>query len=98
MTDLDKLKVYLQEKKYPYFSDKDLLEILELNNNNVILAAIQGCILKSNEDEEVEIGPISIKGAGREYWLHLAEEYRTLLTPEEKPKKVKTSMKRLDEI
>lgn len=75
MTNLDKLKFYLQEDNFPYFADSELQFLLEVNKNNPLLAASQGCLIKSNADKKIKVGSIEIEGGEKEYWLSLKAQY-----------------------
>ncbi|MCT4593176.1 MAG: hypothetical protein N4A57_02730 [Anaeromicrobium sp.] len=84
------LKFNLQERQYPYFTEAELQMLLENNDNDMKKASYQGCIMKAQADDGVNIGPIKTQ-SNREYWLSLAENF--------KPPKVynyNTSMRRAD--
>ena len=72
---LDKLKILLQEDEEPFFSDEQLKEFLEDNDNKVYKTASELCYLKSNSDSKVIVGPITIESEGADYWIRLAEQY-----------------------
>lgn len=72
---LQLLKLLLQEKKYPYFSDEELTLLLESNNNDVYLTASKLCIMKADGDKKITVGPITIEGPGADYWLNLSKDY-----------------------
>lgn len=89
-TPLEILKFNLQERQYPYFSDAELEMLLDNNDSDVKKASYQGCIMKAQADDGVNIGPLKTE-SNREYWLSLAESF--------KPKQTynyNTSMKRAD--
>lgn len=84
------LKFNIQEKQFPYFSDEDLKMLLSNNDGDVKKASYQGCLMKAQADDSINIGPLKTE-SNREYWITLAESY--------KPKQTynyKTSMKRVD--
>lgn len=72
---LQLLKLLLQEKKYPYFSDEELTLMLESNNNDVYATASKLCLMKADGDKKVKVGPIEIEGPGSEYWINLSKDY-----------------------
>ncbi|WMJ80966.1 hypothetical protein RBU49_01565 [Clostridium sp. MB40-C1] len=82
-SDLELLKFNLQEKEYPYFSEDELQMLLD-EYKDFKTAAYYGCLLKAAKNDGIEVAGIKIE-SNREYWLKLAEEY-------------KTSMKRVDGI
>lgn len=73
--DLNKLKILLFENKYPYFTDEELTLFLEENKGNVYKTASELCLLKADSDNKVTVGPITIEGAGAEYWTRLHYQY-----------------------
>lgn len=73
--ELNLLKILLQEKKYPYFSDEELEILLINNDSNVYLTAAKLSLMKADSDKETKIGPITIKGPGADYWINLSNEY-----------------------
>lgn len=82
------LKFNLQEKQYPYFSDEELQILLTNNDREIKKASYQGCLMKAQADDGINIGPLKTE-SNRQYWITLAESY--------KPSPIyKTSMKRVD--
>lgn len=77
MTDLERLKFYLLEDKFPYFSDADL-ENLMAEYDDVKVAAYNGCLIKA-QDDSVKLGPISTPSNER-FWLRRAQKFRTNYT------------------
>lgn len=73
--DITKLKLLLFESKYPYFSDEELMLFLQENDGDVYKTASELCLLKADSDSKVTVGPITIEGAGAEYWTRLATQY-----------------------
>lgn len=97
LTPIDILKVNLQESEYPYFSDADLQNLLEINDNNISKASWRGCLLKAASDDQVKVGPVESKSSNKEYWNNLAAIYREDYLKENQPKiGYKTSMRRAD--
>lgn len=72
---MEKLKLLLFESKYPYFTDEELTLFLEENEGNVYKTASELCLLKADSDNSVTVGPITIEGAGADYWLRLSYQY-----------------------
>lgn len=91
-TPLEILKFNLQEKQYPYFEDKELELLLEINNNDVEKASYKGCVFKAIADDGIEVAGIKLQ-SNRVYWLTLAEHFKE----EQKILKNQTSMERVDE-
>lgn len=50
MNDIERLKFNLLESKFPYFSDDDLQNLLEVNNGDVRKASKEGCLIKAQDD------------------------------------------------
>lgn len=73
MTDLERLKFYLLEDKFPYFSDTDL-ENLMAEYGAVKVAAYNGCLIKA-QDDSVKLGPISTP-SNEKFWLRRAQKFR----------------------
>ena len=72
---VEKLKVLLLESKYPFFTNDELTMFLEENENDVYKTASELCYLKADSDERVTVGPITIEGAGANFWIKLAQKY-----------------------
>lgn len=92
------LKLLLQEKKYPYFSDEELTLMLEANNNDVYATSSKLCLMKADGDKKIKIGPIEIEGPGADYWINLSKEYSSKASsqPNSNISGYKTSMNRSD--
>lgn len=90
-TPLEILKFNLQEKQYPYFEDKELELLLEINNY-VEKASYKGCILKAIADDGIEVAGVKLQ-SNRAYWLTLAEHFKE----EQKSLKNQISVERVDE-
>lgn len=89
-TPLHVLKFNLQERQFPYFSDEELEILLENNNSDIKKASYQGCIMKAQADDGVNLGPLKTE-SNRNYWLTLADSFKPKETY-----KYNTSMKRVD--
>lgn len=72
---MEKLKILLFESKYPYFTDEELNLFLEENKGNIYKTASELCLIKADSDNKVTVGPITIEGAGADYWLRLSHQY-----------------------
>lgn len=102
MSDVEKLMLLIQEKKYPYFEESELTMYLELYNNDVYTCASELCLMKADSDKKVTVGPITIEGPGAEYWTTLSEKYAKKADKINNPSTsvtggFKTSMKRSGE-
>jgi len=104
MTPLEKLKLLIFEDKYPYFSDEELAQYLEIFNNDIYLTASQLCLMKKDNAESITVGPITIKNADASYWQNLANKYLDLSSQANKPNDnnasggyYNTGMRRADE-
>lgn len=101
-TPLEILKVNLNESQYPIFSDEELQNLLEVNDNNVLKASWRGCLMKANTDKKITVGPIEIENADPDYWNNLASIYQAdYLEEQSKLNPIvntgyKTSMRRAD--
>ncbi|KEH91679.1 hypothetical protein Z962_p0056 (plasmid) [Clostridium botulinum C/D str. BKT12695] len=99
MTPIEILKFNLQERQYPYFEDVELNVLLETNDNDINKASWKGCLLKANADDGINLGPLKTD-SNREYWLGLAEQYKSdyekSLSNSSSTTGYKTSMRRVD--
>ncbi|HBJ2623605.1 TPA: hypothetical protein LA827_003408 [Clostridium botulinum] len=102
LTPLETLKINLNESQYPVFSDEELNNLLAVNDNNILKASWRGCLMKSNTDKKIKVGPIEIENADPNYWNNLAAIYQADYLQEQaclRPNKTtgyKTSMRRAD--
>lgn len=69
------LKILLQEKEYPQFTDEELQVLINQNKDDIYKTAAQACMLKANADKKITVGPITIEGPGSEYWTNLSSQY-----------------------
>lgn len=74
MTDLEILKFNLQESKYPYFSDEELQNLLELYET-VERASYEGCMMKSVNDS-MDLGSALSIPDNSKYWLRMANKFK----------------------
>lgn len=82
-TPLESLKIKVRETNNETFSDNELLDLLEDNENNVLKTAYIICLMKSggvagSGEKKIKVGPIEIENfddAGNDYWEKLAEMY-----------------------
>lgn len=75
MTDLDKLKMNLQEEQSPYFTAEQLNNLLEMHTD-IWAASYYGCLMKAQNDATKLPGGLEV-ASNREYWLTLAGEYKS---------------------
>jgi len=75
LDDLTLLKLLIQEKKYPYFTDEELQGFLTVNDDNVKLTAAKLCLMKADGEKSIKVGPITIENPDPEYWTNLSNQY-----------------------
>jgi hypothetical protein len=98
LDDLTLLKLLIQEKKYPYFTDVELLGFLSINTGNVKATASKLCLMKADMEKSIKVGPITIENPSPEYWTNLSNQYLSELPVENTSNGYyNTSMKRADE-
>lgn len=73
MDNLEKLKFNLREEQTPYFTDEELLYLLEKNNWNVNKASYEGLILKA-ETTGLNVSGLTTKDSSS-YFKMLASRY-----------------------
>lgn len=71
---LEYLKFLLQEKNFEYFDEADLM-ILYTSYDNIFQCAMEGCLLKA-QDDSVSLGILNTP-TNQQYWLKLAKHYET---------------------
>jgi hypothetical protein len=98
LDDLTHLKLLIQEKKYPYFTDEELIGFLSINTGNVKVTASKLCLMKADMEKSIKVGPITIENPSPEYWTNLSNQYLSE-SPIENTSNgyYNTSMKRADE-
>lgn len=75
---LAKLKTGLREAEIPFFSDEELLQIMERNNNDFDTCMYNACIIKS-ENCSISVSNLSLPDSSA-YWLRMAMAYRPSAT------------------
>lgn len=75
MDSLETLKLNIMEKQYPYFSDEELLQRLELNNGDVRQTSYECLIIKA-ESTGLSVSGLTTKDSSS-YFKMLASKYVT---------------------
>lgn len=75
MDSLEALKLNIMEKQYPYFSDEELLQRLELNNGDVRQTSYECLIIKA-ESTGLSVSGLTTKDSSS-YFKMLASKYVT---------------------
>ena len=75
MDNLEKLKFNLREEQVPYFTDEELLYLLEKNKNKVEEASYEGLILKA-ETTGLNVSGLTTKDSSS-YFKMLASRFVT---------------------
>ena len=75
---LAKLKTGLREAEIPFFTDEELLQIMERNNNDFDACMYDACIIKS-ENCSLSVSNLSLPDSSA-YWLRMAMAYRPSAT------------------
>lgn len=73
MDNLEKLKFNLREEQVPYFTNEELLYLLEKNKNNVDRASYEGLILKA-ETTGLNVSGLTTKDSSS-YFKMLASNF-----------------------
>lgn len=73
MDSLETLKLNIMEKQYPYFSDEELLQRLELNNGDVRQTSYDCLIIKA-ESTGLSVSGLTTKDSSS-YFKMLASKY-----------------------
>lgn len=73
MDSLEMLKLNIMEKQYPYFSDEELLQRLELNNGDVKQTSYDCLIIKA-ESTGLSVSGLTTKDSSS-YFKMLASKY-----------------------
>lgn len=73
MDSLETLKLNIMEKQYPYFSDEELLQRLELNNGDVRQTSYECLIIKA-ESTGLSVSGLTTKDSSS-YFKMLASKY-----------------------
>lgn len=75
MDSLEALKLNIMEKQYPYFTDEELLQRLELNNGDVRQTSYECLIIKA-ESTGLSVSGLTTKDSSS-YFKMLASKYVT---------------------
>ena len=75
---LKKLKTGLRESEIPFFTDEELLQRMERNNNDFDACMYDACIIKS-ENCSLSVFNLSLPDSSA-YWLRMAMAYRPSAT------------------
>lgn len=75
MDSLEMLKLNIMEKQYPYFTDEELLQRLELNNGDVKQTSYDCLIIKA-ESTGLSVSGLATKDSSY-YFKMLASKYVT---------------------
>ena len=75
MDSLEALKLNIMEKQYPYFSDEELLQRLEMNNGDVRQTSYDCLIIKA-ESTGLSVSGLTTKDSSS-YFKMLASKYVT---------------------
>ena len=75
---LKKLKTGLRDAEIPFFTDEELLQIMERNNNDFDACMYDACIIKS-ENCSISVSNLSLPDSSA-YWLRMAMAYRPSAT------------------
>lgn len=73
MDSLEVLKLNIMEKQYPYFTDEELLQRLELNNGDVRQTSYECLIIKA-ESTGLSVSGLTTKDSSS-YFKMLASKY-----------------------
>lgn len=76
ITPLKSLKIKVQETDNDTYTDEELQNILEDNDNNVLKAAWIICLMKANTEKKIKVGPIEIENFDPDYWNNMAALYK----------------------
>ena len=75
MDKLEELKFNLREKQCPYFEEKELLILLEKNNNDVKKSSYEGLVLKA-ETTGLNVSGLTTQDSSK-YFKMLASKFCT---------------------
>ena len=75
MDSLEALKLNIMEKQYPYFTDEELLQRLELNNGDIRQTSYECLIIKA-ESTGLSVSGLTTKDSSS-YFKMLASKYVT---------------------
>ena len=76
LSNLEILKINIQETNNETFTDDELLKLLEICDGNVLKASWRGCLNKANTEKKIQVGPILIENYVADYWFNLADMFK----------------------
>ena len=76
LSNLEILKVNIQETNNETFTDDELLKLLEICDGNVLKASWRACLNKANTEKKIQVGPILIENYVADYWFNLADMFK----------------------
>ena len=76
LSDLEILKINIQETNNETFTDDELLKLLEVCDGNVLKASWRACLNKANTEKKIQVGPILIENYVADYWFNLADMFK----------------------
>ena len=76
LSNLEILKINIQETNNETFTDDELLKLLEICDGNVLKASWRACLNKANTEKKIQVGPILIENYVADYWFNLADMFK----------------------
>ena len=76
LSNLEILKINIQETNNETFTDDELLKLLEVCDGNVLKASWRACLNKANTEKKIQVGPILIENYVADYWFNLADMFK----------------------
>ena len=76
LSNLEILKINIQETNNETFTDDELLKLLEVCDGNVLKASWRACLNKANTEKKIQVGPILIENYDADYWFNLADMFK----------------------
>ena len=75
LSNLEILKINIQETNNETFTDDELLKLLEVCDGNVLKASWRACLNKANTEKKIQVGPITLENYDSTFWLTLANKF-----------------------
>ena len=75
LSNLEILKININEDLYPYYTDEQLEKILEACEGNILLASYRACLGKAATEKRITVGPITLENDESTFWLTLANKF-----------------------